>query len=476
MTAAAIEAEPTYRPQEGFQENFLASRADITIGGGAAGCGKSYAEILAGARHMDVRGFACVFFRRTTTQIRNPGGLWDEASKVYPQLGAEPNKTSLEWTWPSGARVKMAHLEHDDTVNDWHGAQVPLFIFDELTHFTARQFWYMLSRNRSTSGVRPYILASCNPDADSWVADLIAWWIDQDENSPTYGLPITERAGVVRYFTRRGDEMIWGDTRDEVTAQAPDVPPEMVKSLTFIPGKLEENAILEKADPTYRGNLMAMSRVERARLLGGNWKVRAIAGSFFARNEVTVLDVTPADLVVVRSWDLAASEPSEANPNPDGTCGVKMGKRKNGRLVILHVEFARKRSDGVRQLIKNTASNDGADVKIRLPQDPGQAGVDQKESYAKLLAGYTVKFERETGSKPTRADPFAAQWQAHNVDIVRAPWNNDYFTQMEGFPTKGIKDDAVDATTGAFRVLVGGKMSMAEAYGDDGDGQEEAAN
>jgi hypothetical protein len=32
----------------------------------------------------------------------------------------------------------------------------------------------MTSRNRSTCGVRPYIRATCNPDADSWVADFLA--------------------------------------------------------------------------------------------------------------------------------------------------------------------------------------------------------------------------------------------------------------------------------------------------------------
>ena len=48
-----------------------------------------------------------------------------------------------------------------------------LICFDELTHFTAHQFFYMVSRNRSTCGVRPYIRATCNPDADSWVADFL---------------------------------------------------------------------------------------------------------------------------------------------------------------------------------------------------------------------------------------------------------------------------------------------------------------
>jgi hypothetical protein len=89
---------------------------------------------------------------------------------------------------------------------DWQGAQITLICFDELTHFTARQFFYMVSRNRSTCGVRPYIRATCNPDADSWVADFLAWWIN-----PASGLPILERAGVLRYYVRVDEKIQWAD-------------------------------------------------------------------------------------------------------------------------------------------------------------------------------------------------------------------------------------------------------------------------
>jgi len=481
VVAAAAPAfapgEGVIGPQAGFQERFLGSHADITIGGGAAGCGKTYAETLAGARHMDVPGFSAVFFRRTTTQIRNPGGLWDEATKVYPRLGAEPNKTALEWTWPSGAKVKMAHLEHEDTINDWHGAQVPLFIFDELTHFTAKQFWYMLSRNRSACGVRPYIMASCNPDAESWVAELIAWWIDQDEKTPdgrpnpNYGYPIPERAGVLRYFTRINEEFIWGDTREDVcavpsvrsTIEAAAATMEMpfeaaaehlVKSLTFVPGKLEENKILEKADPGYRGNLMAQDRVTQARLLKGNWKAKPTSGAYFSRHEVTMLEVVPTDVVMwIRWWDLASTEPNESNKDPDTTAGVLMGRRKSGRFVVADAIIEQKGPDDVRALVKRASTNDGSKVRIGINKDPGQAGKSQAVSYVKMLAGRRVTTERETGDPVTRVEPFSSQWQHGNVDVVKGPWNERYFRQMEAFPSKNVHDDAPIASGMAFAKL-----------------------
>jgi len=141
-------------------------------------------------RHQPSRG---AVFRRSTVQVRNEGGLWDESEKLYPAIGASPKEHVLQWSFPSGASVSFAHLEHDKTVLNWQGSQIPLICFDELTHFSAKQFWYMVSRNRSMSGVRPYIRATCNPDADSWVVEFISWWIDQDT-----GLPIPERAGVLR--------------------------------------------------------------------------------------------------------------------------------------------------------------------------------------------------------------------------------------------------------------------------------------
>jgi hypothetical protein len=69
----------------------------------------------------------------------------------------------------------------------------------------------MVSRNRSTRGVRPYMRATCNPDADSWVAEFVAWWIDQET-----GFPIPERAGALRYFVRAAEKIVWADRPEDL--------------------------------------------------------------------------------------------------------------------------------------------------------------------------------------------------------------------------------------------------------------------
>lgn len=438
------------RPQRGFQERFLSSSADITIGGGSAGCGKSAAALMAPFPWIHLRDFRAVFFRRTTVQVRAPGGLWDASQEFYRHAGGVPSSGFLRWTFPSGATVTFAHLEQKDTHFDWQGSALALIVFDELCHFEEESFWYLQSRNRSTCGVRPYTLATCNPDPDSWVAKLIAWWIDQET-----GLPIPERSGVLRYFTRWQGETFWGDDKQAVRVQLPPgtaIPDEQIQSLTFVPGKLEENVILERADPSYRGKLMAMTRVNRARLLDGNWKIRADAGSYFRRSDCHIIDGVPNDVVTwTRRWDLAATEPCEASPDPDWTWGLKMGRRKDGRFVVAHCEMVRKRAHDVRALIRRVAENDGHGCSVGIPQDPAQAGKDQAESYILELAGFDVYADHETGDKETRAEPSAAQWQHGNIDVVRGPWNDAFFGQLEAFPSKGAHDDAVDALSGAFK-------------------------
>ena len=440
------------RPQAGPQESFLSSPADIVIYGGAAGGGKSWGLLLEPLRHVTTNGgFAAVFFRRNTTQIRNPGGLWDESRTLYPMAGGKPAKAVLEWRWPFGGLVKMAHLEHEQTVYDWQGAQIPLICFDELTHFTKAQFFYMLSRNRSTCGVRPYIRATTNPDADSWVAEFIAWWID-----PETGYPIPERSGVVRWFLRINDAIVWADTRDELVQRygRADLPPDdpdqpQPKSATFIPAKLSDNKILLSKDPSYKANLEAQSAVERARLLGGNWKVRPAAGMYFRREWVKVVASAPADLEVVRGWDLAATEKTDLN-DPDWTASIKLGRsRSTRRFIILHASRMREGPHKVKQSIENTASADGRMVAIRLPQDPGQAGKAQAQSMVLDLTGFNVRTDRPTGEKTTRFSPFSAQCEAGNVDVLAGPWNGWLFDSLEAFP-EAKHDDEADACSEAY--------------------------
>lgn len=314
------------RPQPGPQEKFLSSSADIAIYGGAAGGGKTWALLMEPLRHIGNADFGAVIFRRETPQITNEGGLWDTSHKLYPFLNAHPTENPrLAWTFKSGASLTMTHLQLEKTVHDWQGAQVPLILFDELTHFTRKQFFYMLTRNRSTCGVRPYIRATCNPDPDSWVAELIAWWIGDD------GFPIAERNGVVRWFVVINDTIRWADTPEElVDLYGPESLP---KSLTFIASSVYDNKILLEADPGYLANLKAQSMQEQMRLLHGNWKFRA-EGGLVKREHIRHLK--PGEPVPDMVRIVVAIDPSVTANGSSAECGITVqGKGVDGRGYLL---------------------------------------------------------------------------------------------------------------------------------------------
>ena len=295
--------------------------------------------------------------------------------------------------------------------------------------------------------MRPYIRATCNPDADSWVAEFVAWWIDQET-----GFPIPERAGVLRYFVRVADKVIWADRSEDLIQYAPrDLPPGVDPpqpiSVTFIPASVYDNPALLEVNPEYVARLESLPLLERERLLAGNWKIRPAAGLYFKREWCTIVDHVPADLDVVRYWDLAATEKTELN-DPDWTVGVKLGRDRSGGYWLLDMVRARANPGDVEQLLLNTATQDGKRVTIGFGQDPGQAGKSQAQHLVRALSGFTVRPATESGDKLTRFGPFSSQCRAGNVKIRRGSWNEELFRILEGFPDLA-HDDEVDACSGS---------------------------
>lgn len=402
-------------------------------------------------RNGHVPNYRAVLFRKTFPQITNPGGMWDESANIYPFTGAEPRQSELLWKFPSGARIEFAHLQHEKTVYDWQGAQIPMLGFDEVTHFSEFQFFYLLSRNRSASGVRPYVRATCNPDPDSFVARLIAWWIDED------GYPIPERSGVLRWFVRVSGELDFADTPGELKARhGADAMP---KSLTFIPALVTDNPALLAANPDYLANLRALPYVEQMRLLRGNWKVRPEAGKVFNRSWFEVVDAAPAGGTVVRFWDFAATEKAQKGDDPDYTVGLRL-RWVNGFYFIEDVRRERETPAEVKRLVKATATQDGYNVSVGFEVEGGSSGKFVKSEITQMLAGWVVRGVRPVGDKVTRAGPAAAQALAGNVKLVRGEWNDAFLRELHGFPDLP-HDDQVDALSGAFALAV----TMGEGMG-----------
>lgn len=460
-TASAAEVLEI-KPQAGPQTAFLSTSADIAIYGGAAGGGKTWSLLAEPLRHIGNKGFGAVFFRQTHPQLVMEGGIWDESEEIYGAMGATPVRTPpMAWRWPSGAKFTFSYIGHDKERLGWQGAQIPYIGWDQLEHFSEKVFFYLLTRNRSTCGVRPYMRATCNPDADSWIAKFIAWWIDQDT-----GYAIWSRSGVLRWFVRRKGEMHWADTKEELLEKFKGAkPPVKPLSVTFIPARLKDNKILQEKDPDYEAKLEAQDFVDRERLLGdadlgGNWKVRPESGKVFNRTWFNPIPAAPAGGVECFFWDFAATEKKTVKDDPDYTAGVLIRKVK-GLYYILTVvagqwgptESDRMFLNSVRQAATQ-ARYAGTEFRVSWEIEPGSAGKKENVRLVQMLAGMICGGVPSQGDKLLRAKALAAQALAGNVYIVEAPWNEDYLTHMHNQP-QHPHDDLMDASSGGFNNLNG---------------------
>jgi phage terminase large subunit-like protein len=112
---------------------------------------------------------------------------------------------------------------------------------------------------------------------------------------------------------------------------------------------------------------------------------------------------------------------------------------------------------------------------IVVEREGGSAGKDSVLATGRLFDGFPISADLPTGSKETRAEPFAAQCEAGTVCLVRGGWNADYIDELCLFPMSAYADQ-VDASSGAYNHLAQGAVTArihgplitsAEEWGDD---------
>lgn len=174
------------------------------------------------------------------------------------------------------------------------------------------------------------------------------------------------------------------------------------------------------------------------------------SGGMFQRGDFEIVDAVPAGAVRCRAWDFAATAPKKGK-QPDWTVGLRMA-HVGGIFYVEDVRRDRWSPGDVEKNLKATASQDGIEVRIRIPEDPGAAGKADAATKVKLLAGYDVTAVRPTGEKSVRAKPASAQAEAGNVKLVRGPWNGAFLDEVCSFPN-AQHDDQVDAFADALNEL-----------------------
>jgi predicted phage terminase large subunit-like protein len=467
-TRPAAKQLPTWTPQAGPQAAFYNSSTDEILYGGAKGGGKSDSAVALSIPYINHRDFRGLVLRRETPQLND---LIDKARRIYktgvdnPRVKYRPaapearivSSPSHKVTFPSGAILYFDHCEAPSDWEKYQGQEFHLVVFDELVHFTERQYIEIKSLLRAVApGLPRKIRATTNPGSagHQWVFKRWKYWLDPESvipgRAPRFDqvtgkkLPPAAPGEVLYFFTPTdGDEEI-------VPADTPEA-----QSRTFIPAKLDDNKILVEADPGYRQKIRDFDPVRRKQLEDGDWLVKPAAGLFFKRAMFDVVDILPAgrDIRWVRAWDLA-STPKTDNNDPDWTRGLLVGKTPDGVLWVAHLASLRGAPGEVEKLLQTTATQDGQTVIVRLPIDPGAAGKTVAFNYTRLLMGYPVSCKRLNGDKITRATIPQGQAQVRNVRVKRGHWNDEFFDELEAFDGMGrVHDDIVDALSDAVDEL-----------------------
>lgn len=261
-----------WAPQAGPQTRaMLAPEFEIFMGG-AKGGGKSYCIIgwllkgnpdvpmekttPADLTYVNSPDYRALVIRKNTEDLNS----WiSEAYKIYTKLGAAYTQKPNEFTFPSGAKIIMGHLDDDRAVEKYFGNVVHRAAVDELTFIDdVTNYMKLYSCVRSNvKGLRPQMLLTGNPGGPgtAWVMERFVE--PKDENGEMIPPNTTIRERQWNPFTKRVEEM----TR------------------IFIPSKLADNPKLNERDPLYFNRLSALPEAQRRAYLEGDW--HSLDGLFF---------------------------------------------------------------------------------------------------------------------------------------------------------------------------------------------------
>ena len=433
------------KPNAGVQYDFASCEADCAFYGGPAGCGKTALLQMESCRFYNNPLYTGIIFRRESTSITRPGGMWDTGLPIYTALGARPTEQKLKIRFKAGGKLQYSHLENEKTKFLHHGGQYAFIGFDEIQEFTFTQFTYLITRSRAVPPcpIKGYVRLTGNATFQSWVRPFIDWWIPPP---PAPGIPYPERCGVLRYFVIKDEQIHWVDKdyRDEFGN-----PP---ISFTFFGAKLDDNPVDKGWRDDYRRKIAAMDRVTRLRLGVGDWNV-VESGGIFKREWFKFIDKLPDGIKLWRYWDKAATEKKEDN-SPAHTAGGLVGMY-NGELYIGDInDFAKSPAQSEDEMRK-TAENDGHDVTIAWEQEKaGDGKYTSSHLQRNVFRGFECHPDKVSKDKVERARPWAALAEHGHVYIVRGSWNAQFLNQVVNFNPEytGLKD-MVDCISGGYKMI-----------------------
>ena len=251
----------------------------------------TYSMLLKVLRGVDKQGFSARFISVRLQDSKKGSSIFRDAVEVLGNFaGCQYNSSDYPtFAWPQwNSYLQLIHSNFNvENPAEWEEfkdmakkSQSSYIAIDEATEMRSfRMFSYWFSRNRDSSGMKPQMVLSFNPEYEHWTTKMLkdAGYLGDD----WYAKP--EMVGKTRYFYMAGDGpegIIWGDTPEEVAEAAHIVITEkereagitihqIVKSFTFFTGEAGDNKKLIAATGGESiGNLHAVGATQRGILHG----------------------------------------------------------------------------------------------------------------------------------------------------------------------------------------------------------------
>lgn len=246
------------------QNKFLNSEAFETLFGGAAGGGKSYAQLIDSLLYaLKYAKSKQILFRRTFADLEK--SLIRVSLELFPKEIASYNTSKHTWRFKNGSIIDFGYIDNEKDVYQYQSAEYDVIRFDELTHFTEYMYVYMISRCRGANTYPKRIKSSTNPGGvgHTWVKER---FIDIGEPNKIHNVEL--------------------ETGQKITR-------------TFIPSLVTDNKFLLTSDPDYIKRLDALPEKERKALKYGDWDI--YDGVFFPefRRDLHVIE----PFVIPKEWN-----------------------------------------------------------------------------------------------------------------------------------------------------------------------------